>query len=80
MIHENYFEDMFESTLDYRKIVLLIFLNKNDNDFIKECGFLKSDINCLTSELKNILMKQNEKYFAYVKNEEESIIETILNK
>ena len=30
---------MFESIPDYRKIVLLVFLIKNDVNFLYECGF-----------------------------------------
>ena len=41
----NYFKVLFESIPDYRKIVLLMFLIKNDNDLLTECGFLKDDIN-----------------------------------
>ena len=80
MKYENYFKDLFESTLDYRKIVLLIFLIKIDEDLLKECGFLKSDINRLNLEFKIVLMEQNEEYLDQIKNEEESIIEKILNK
>ena len=58
----NYFKDLFESIPDYRKIVLLIFLIKSDEDLLKECGFLMSDINRLIKEYKNILMEQNEEY------------------
>ena len=32
---------MFESIPDYRKILLLMFLIKIDNDQIKECGLWK---------------------------------------
>ena len=35
----NYFKDLFESIPDYRKIVLLMFLIKKDNDLLHECGF-----------------------------------------
>ena len=56
----NYFKDLFELITDYRKIVLLIILLKFINDLLKECGFLKNDINLLFLEFKNILMKQNE--------------------
>ena len=80
MNYENYFKDLFESITDFRKIVLLMFLIKNDNDLLTECGFLKDDINRLNLEFKNILMEQNEEYLDYIKNEEESIIEKILNK
>ena len=62
MNYENYFKDMFESIPDYRKKVLLICLIKNDGDSINECGFLKSDINRLCLEYKNILMEQNEEF------------------
>ena len=41
---------------------------------------LKDDINRLNLEFKNILMEQSEEYLDYIKNEEESIIEKILNK
>ena len=48
MNHVNFFKDFFESTPDYKKIVLLMFLIKNDNYFLTECGFLKGDINRLS--------------------------------
>ena len=80
MKYEKYFKDLFESITDYRKIVLLIFLIKNDIKFLQECGFLMSDINSLNKECKNILTEQNNEYLSYIKNEEESIIEKILNK
>ena len=41
---------------------------------------LKGDINFLYKEFKNILIELNEEYLDYIKNEEESIIEKILNK
>ena len=36
MIYENYFEDMFESIPDYRKIVSIILLFINDSAFLNE--------------------------------------------
>ena len=42
-----YFTHLFESIPDYKKIVLLIFLIKNDVNFLYECGFLKRDNNFL---------------------------------
>ena len=60
MNNVNYFTELLESFLDYRKIVLLTFLIKNDKDSITECGFLKDDINRLNLEFKNILIEQNE--------------------
>ena len=76
----NYFKDIFESIHDYKKIVLLIFLIQNDKNLLKEIGFSKNDINLLNLEFKIILIEQNEDFLSYIKNEEESIIEKILNK
>ena len=80
MDNSNYFKDIFESIHDYKKIVLLIFLIQNDKNLSKEIGFSKNDNNLLNLEFKNILIEQNEEYYTYVKNQEESIIERILNK
>ena len=79
MNYENYFKDIFESIHDYKKIVLLIFLIQNDKNLLKEIGFSKNDINRLSIEFKNILLEEFENYLSYIKNEEESIIERILN-
>ena len=80
MNHVNYFKDLFESIPVYRKIVLLIYLFKNDNKHLQECGFLKSDIDSLKKEFKNILIEHNEEYYSYVTNQEEFVMERILNK
>ena len=80
MNYENYFNDLFESIPDYRKIVLLIFLIENDKDFLKEFSFSENDINRLALEFRNILKEQHEEYLDYVKNEEESIVERFLKK
>ena len=37
----NYFNDLFESIPDYRKIVILKVLNKNDVHSLNECGWIK---------------------------------------
>ena len=74
----NYFIDLFESLPDYRNIAFLMFLIKNDVYLFQENGFLKTDINCLGSELKNDLMEQNEDYLDYINDHEESINERIL--
>ena len=52
MDHLNCFRDFFESIPDYRKIVIIMFLIKNDDDLIQECGYLKNDINRLCLEFK----------------------------
>ena len=69
---------MFDSTPDYRKLVLLMFLVKNDDDFLEESGFLKSDFNRLYKQYKKNSLKQNEEYFDFIKKQEESIIEKTL--
>ena len=76
----NYFKELFESIPDYRKIVLLMFLIKDDKNLLKEVGFGKNDINLLSLEFKNILLEEYENYLDYIKNEEESVIENFLNK
>ena len=80
MENENYFKDIFESIHDYKKIVLLIFLIQNDKNLLKEIGFSKNNINRLSIEFKNILLEEFEDYLSYIKNEEKSILEKILNK
>ena len=68
----SYFKDLFESIPKYKKLVVLIFLIKNDLDWLQEYGFLINDINRLCIEFKSILMEQNEDYFHYIENEEDS--------
>ena len=79
MNHENYFKDIIESIHDYKKIVLLIFLIQNDKNLLHEVGFSQRDINRLSIEFKNILLEEFEEYLAYIKNEEESVLEKFLN-
>ena len=74
------FKDLFESIPDYRKIVLLIFLIQNDKNLLKEIGFGKNDINLLNLEFKTILIGEYENYLDYIKDQEESILETFSNK
>ena len=76
----NYFKELFESIPDYKKIVLLMFLIKNDVNFLYECGFLEGDINFLYKEYKNILLELNEDYLDHIKNQKESLFEKISNK
>ena len=80
MSNSIYFKDLLETIPNKKKIVLLMCLLENDDYFKEECGFLKHDIFNLNSEFKNILLEQNEEYLAFIKNQEESIIERILNK
>ena len=80
MNNVNYFTDLFEPIPDYKKVVLLMFLIKNDVNLLNECGFLKGDINFLYKEFKNILLELNGEYLDHIKNQEEAMIEKILNK
>ena len=57
-----------------------MFLYKNDVDLITECEYLKNDNNGSCLEFNNILMEQNENFLDYIKNEKESILESILDK
>ena len=80
MNNVNFFTELLESIADYKKIVLLLFLFKNDFIFLYECGFLKVDINFLYTEFKNILLELNENYLNLIKNQEESVLEKFLFK
>ena len=80
MENVNYFTDLFESIADYKKIILLMFVMKNDVSFLYECGFLKGDINFLYKEFQNSLLELNEDYLDHNKYQEESIIEKFSNK
>ena len=73
-------KDLFESIPDYRKIVLLIYIFQNGKNRLREISFSERDISRLNLEFKNILIEQHKEYLAYVKNEEQSVIEKILNK
>ena len=77
---ENYFEDTFESFSDYRKIVLIMFLVQNNENFLREVSFSERFINQLNLEFKNILIEQPEEYLDYITNEEKSVFEKLLNK
>ena len=61
---------MFESIPDYRKIVFLMFLIKNDVDLSTECSYLENDLNRFRLEFKNTIMEHIEAYLDYIKNEE----------
>ena len=80
MKNSKYFKDIFKSIPDYKKIVLLIYLFQNDENLLNEIGFSKADINSLNLEFKNIFLQEYETYLYYIKNEEESLLEKILDK
>ena len=50
MNYENYLKEIFESIEDYRKIVLLKFLKKNDKVSLHEIGFSERDNICFYLE------------------------------
>ena len=80
MNNPNYFKDTIEPIHEFEKIVLLIFLIQNHKNLLKEIGFSKNDINHLNLEFKKIFLEGHEDFLSYIKNQEESIIERILNK
>ena len=65
MNNVNYFKYLFESIPDYKKIVLLMFLNKNDVSFLYECGVLTGDNNFLYDEF-NFFFNLNEEYLDHI--------------
>ena len=70
----NYFRELFESISDFRKVILLMFLVKNDADLLRQSGYLENDINRLNKDIINLLLEQNEDNLIYNKNKEESVI------
>ena len=80
MSNINYFKDFFESIPDYKKVVLIMFLIRNDVNFFYECGFLERDINFLYKEFKNISLELNEDCLDHIKNQEKVINEKNLSK
>ena len=76
----NSFKEIFESVPDYRKIVIIIFLIKNDRNLLKEIGFSKSDIIRLFLEFQKFLLGEHEDDLDFIKDQEESILEKFLNK
>ena len=52
MDHVNFFGDIFESIPDYRELVLLLLINRKDDDSINGYGIQKIDIKRLMKKLK----------------------------
>ena len=48
-------------------------------NLLKEIGFSERDIISLNKDFKDRLVEQHEEYLAYIKNEEESVLEKFLN-
>ena len=75
----NYFKDLLESIHDYRKIILLCFNIKQDNNILKEIGISEDFINKLYNQFKKISEKELDNYNSHIKILEESVIEKILD-
>ena len=75
-----YFKDLFESIIDYRKVVLLMFSINDDKNLLQEVGISKKDITLLLLEFKKKLKEEYENYLDYIKDQDESLIEGFLNK
>ena len=80
MNNVKHFEDLSESILDYRKLVLLMFVIRNEVNLLYECGFMKGDIHYLYKNFKIFLLELNEEYLDNIKNQEKSVLEKFLNK
>ena len=76
----SHFKELFESIPDYRKLVFLKNLTKDDVDSLNECGFLKSDNIRRCVEPKKYIELKNEDHHDYIKYQEESILERNLVK
>ena len=57
-----------------------MFIIEKDKNSLREIGFSKIDIILLNLEIRKFLKEGHEEYLDYIRNEEESIIERILNK
>ena len=77
MNNSNYFTDIVESMPDYRKVVLLLSVIKNDKYLLLDIGFSERDINRLNLEFRYILIEQHEEHLDHIKTEEEFLIEKI---
>ena len=73
-----YFKDMLESIPSYRKIILLCFIIKRDDDILKEFGFSNDFIRKLYEDCKQIMIENIDQYYGHIKNLEETIIEKFL--
>ena len=61
----HYFKDLFESIHYYRKIVLLMFLFKNDTDLLKEFGLCDDFLRKLYNGCKQVANDEIDDYFSH---------------
>ena len=71
----SYFKDMLLSIHDYKKIVLIIFIIKRDDELLKEMGLSDDFIEKLYKKCEKTLELETENYSSRIKNLEESILE-----
>ena len=71
----SYFKEMLLSMHDFRKIVLLIFIIKRDDELLTEMGLSNDFITKLYKKCEKILKLEMEDYESHIKNLEESILE-----
>jgi len=57
-----------------------MFIIQKDDGLLNDCGFSENDIKRLYAEFKKILNAQNEEYFDFVKDQEESVLQKSFNK
>ena len=75
----SYFKDLLKSIKDYRKIVLLIFIIKQDNGILLKSRLSQKFIGKLYGGCKKVLNNEIEEYNNHIKNFEESILEEFNN-
>ena len=71
----NYFKDKLLSIRDFKKIVLLIFIIKRDDELLTEIGLSNDFITKLYKKCEKIFKSEMEDYESHIKNLEESLIE-----
>ena len=75
----NYFKDKLLSIRDFKKIVLLIFIIKRDDELLTEMGLSNDFITKLYKKCEKIFKLEMEDYDSHVKNLEESVLEELNN-
>ena len=65
---------------EHRKIVLILFLPKNNVDSLTQCSFIENNSSRICEEFKNMKNQKIEELFDYFGNEEEANTEKIPNK
>ena len=74
----NYFKGLLKSIHDCNKIILLIYIIKQDDNILIESGMSQKVIDKLYSGCKKILNNELDDYNDHIKNVEESILENLI--